>query len=82
MGKYEINQDLYLLHWFEKIFILSSVFNILLDFFYLYLNDEYVLFKAALTITKLFKNLLVLIASEIIFKTMGILQIKYTISDY
>ena len=53
---------------FEKIFIHSLGFNILLDVFYLYFNDEYILFKATIPITKLFKNLLVLIISEIISK--------------
>ena len=83
LNKLEINPELYLIPWLEKLFTQSLDYNILLHVFDLYLlNGEYILFQTAITIIKLLeKDLLDLTISEI-FKMLKILPKKYTELDF
>ena len=79
LKKLEINPELYLIPWFERLFTQSLDFHLLLHVFDLYLfNGDYVLFQTALTIIKLVEeDLLNLTVSEV-FKMFKRLPIKYT----
>ena len=83
LNKLEINPELYLISWLEKLFTQSLDYNILLHLFDLYLlNGEYILFQAALTITKLLEEDLVELTISEIFKMLKILPKKYTVLDF
>ena len=79
LQKLEINPELYLIPWFERLFTQSLDFHLLLHVFDLYLfNGDYILFQTALTIIKLVEeDLLNLTVSEV-FKMLKRLPIKYT----
>ena len=83
LNKLEINPELYLIPWLEKLFTQSLDYNILLHMFDLYLlNGEYILFQTALTIIKLLEEDLIDLTVSEIFKTLKILPKKYTVLDF
>ena len=83
LNKLEINPELYLIPWLEKLFTQSLDYNILLHVFDLYLlNGEYILFQTALTINKLLEEELIDLTVSEIFKMLKILPKKYTVLDF
>ena len=83
LNKLEINPELYLIPWFEKLFTQALDYNILLHVFDLYLvNGEYIIFQTAITIIKLVEEDLLNLTISEVFKILKILPKKYTELDF
>ncbi len=83
LNQLEINPELYLIPWFEKLFTQAIDYNILLHVFDLYLvNGEYILFQTAITIIKLLEDDLLNLTISEVFKILKILPKKYTELDF
>ena len=83
LNKLEINPELYLIPWFEKLFIQSLDYDILLHMFDLYIiNGEYILFQTAITIIKLLEEDILNLTISEIFKLLKRLPKKYTDLDF
>ena len=79
LKKLEINPELYLIPWFEKLFTQSLDYDILLHVFDLYIvNGEYILFQTAITIIKLLEEDLLNLTISEVFKLLKRLPKKYT----
>ena len=83
LNKLEIKPELYLIPWFEKLFIQSLDYDILLHVFDLYIiNGEYILFQTAITINKLLEEDILNLTISEIFKLLKRLPKKYTDLDF
>ena len=83
LNKLEIKPELYLIPWFEKLFIQSLDYDILLHVFDLYIiNGEYILFQTAITIIKLLEEDILNLTISEIFKLLKRLPKKYTDLDF
>ena len=83
LNKLEIKPELYLIPWFEKLFIQSLDYDILLHVFDLYIiNGEYILFQTAITIIKLLEEDILNLTISEIFKLLKRLPKKYTFLDF
>ena len=79
LNKLEIKPELYLIPWFEKLFIQSLDYDILLHVFDLYIiNGEYILFQTAITIIKLLEEDILNLTISEVFKLLKRLPKKYT----
>ena len=71
LNKLEIKPELYLIPWFEKLFIQSLDYDILLHVFDLYIiNGEYILFQTAITIIKLLEEDILNLTISEVFKLL------------
>ena len=83
LNKLEIKPELYLIPWFEKLFIQSLDYDILLHVFDLYIiNGEYILFQTAITINKLLEEDILNLTISEVFKLLKRLPKKYTDLDF
>ena len=79
LNKLEIKPELYLIPWFEKLFIQSLDYDILLHVFDLYIiNGEYIFFQTAITIIKLLEEDILNLTISEVFKLLKRLPKKYT----
>ena len=79
LKKLEIKSELFLIPWFENLFIQSLNYEILLHVFDLYIvNGEYILFQTAITLIKLLEEDLLNVTISEAFKLLKRLPKKYT----
>ena len=79
LKKLEIKSELFLIPWFENLFIQSLNYEILLHVFDLYIvNGEYILFQTAITLIKLLEEDLLNVTISEVFKLLKRLPKKYT----
>lgn len=83
LNNLEINPELYLIPWFERLFTTTLDYEILLHVFDLYIfNGEYILFQTAITIIKLLEEELLNLTISEVFKVMKRLPKKYTEAEF
>ena len=79
LKKLEIKSELFLIPWFENLFIQSLNYEILLHVFDLYIvNGEYILFQTAITLIKLLEEDLLNVTISEVFKLLKRLPKNYT----